>query len=98
MFFRSIPYSLAFNDTLRILKRNSLDVLESDFERGLIKAEVLPSLSSEPFQIIAKFWKGKDKILIGLRGSLSLNLSGAERLKEKLERLEADLRRLDYAY
>jgi hypothetical protein len=98
VFFRAIPYSLAFNDMLRILKRNSLGVLESDFEGGLIRAEGFPSQSSEPFQIIAKFWKGKDRILIGLRGSLSLSLSGAERLKKKLERLETDLRRLDYAY
>jgi hypothetical protein len=96
--FRSIPYSSVFNDTLRILERNDLSVLECDFERGVIRAKVTPSMPVEDTQIIAKFWKGKERILIGLRGSLSFSFSGAEKLKEKLKTLEADLRRLDYAY
>lgn len=96
--FKSIPYSSVLNDILKILEKNNLNILECDYERGLIKAKILPSLPVEDIHIIAKLWKGKDRILIGLRGSLSFSFSGAEKLKKKLRELETDLRRLEYAY
>ncbi|TET91802.1 MAG: hypothetical protein E3J35_01065 [Methanomassiliicoccales archaeon] len=96
--FRSIPYSSVFNDALRIFKRNNLSVSEYDFDKGLIKAEFSDNMPTEDAQIIAKFWNGKDRILIGLRGSLSFSFTGADKLKEKLKRLQTDLRRLDYAF
>lgn len=96
--FRAVPFTSAFNDALRILERNDLSISECDPDKGLIKANVDESLPLEDFQIIAKFWKGKDRILIGLRGSVSFSFSGAEKLKKKLKRLETDFRRLDYAY
>lgn len=82
---------------LRILERNDLSVSECDFEGGLIRAELEQDLPRGSPYIIAKFWKGKDRLLVGIRGSLSVGFSGAEELKKKLERLETDLRRLDYA-
>ncbi len=96
--FRAVPFTSVFNDALRILERNDLNISECDPDKGLIKANVDESLPVEDYQIIAKFWKGKDRILIGLRGSVSMSFSGAEKLKKKLKRLETDLRRLDYAY
>lgn len=96
--FRAVPFTSAFNDAIRILERNDLSISECDPDKGLIKANVDESLPLEDYQIIAKFWKGKDRILIGLRGSVSFSFSGAEKLKKKLKRLETDLRRLDYAY
>lgn len=96
--FRSTPYSSVFNDALRIFKRNNLDVSEYDFDKGLIKAEFKDSMPTEDAQIIAKFWNGKDRILVGLRGTVSFSFSEAEKLKEKLKRLQKDLRRLDYAF
>lgn len=96
--FQAVPFTSAFNDAIRILERNDLSISECDPDKGLIKANVDESLPLEDFQIIAKFWKGKDRILIGLRGSVSFNFSGAEKLKKKLKRLETDFRRLDYAF
>lgn len=97
MHFKPIHFSSIFDDTLRILEQNDLCVLEANFDRGLIRARVLPSNSREDIQVIAKFWRGKKSTLVGLRGSLSYSLSGGEKLNKKLKRLETDLRRLDYA-
>lgn len=96
--FKVVPFTSAFNDALRILRENDLSIAESDLDKGLIKATVDESMPMEDYQIVAKFWKGKDRILIGLRGSVSFSFSGADKLKRKLKRLEKELRRLDYAY
>ncbi len=95
---RAVPFTSAFYDALRILKRNNLNISECDPEKGVIRATVGESMPLEDYQIVAKFWKGRDRILIGLRGSVSFRFSGADKLKRKLRRLETDLRRLDYAY
>ena len=96
--FKAIPFTSAFNDALRILKENDLSIAESDLDKGLIKAKVDDSMPTEDYQIVAKFWRGRDRILMGLRGSVSFSFSGADKLKKKLRSLEEELRRLDYAY
>jgi hypothetical protein len=98
IFFKSIPFSSVFSDTLRILEQHDLNVSETSYDSGLIRAKVTPIDPSEDVQVIAKFWKGKNRILIGLRGSVSGKLSEAGELNKKLKRLEKDLRQLDYAY
>ncbi len=96
--FKAVPFTSAFNDALRILKENDLCIDESDPDKGLIRATVDESRPMEDYQIVAKFWKGRERILIGLRGSVSFSFSGADKLKRKLKKLERELRRLDYAY
>jgi len=98
IFFKSIPFSSLFNETLRILEQNDLSVSETSYDSGHIKAKVTPIDPTEDVHVIAKFWKGKNRILVGLRGSVSCNLSEAGKLNKKLKRLEKDLRQLDYAY